>query len=64
MILTLIKPNIGRKGHSLYVDESRMEPLQLGVLAALTPEDVTVRLYDDRMEQIPLMSQLIWWGLR
>ena len=53
MILTLIKPNIGRKGHSLYVDEGRMEPLQLGVLAALTPDDVTVLLYDDRMERIP-----------
>ncbi len=39
--------------HRLYVDEARMEPLQLGVLAALTPPDVDVRLYDDRMEEIP-----------
>lgn len=53
MILTLIKPNIGRKGQGLYVDEGRMEPLQLGVLAALTPADVTVRMYDDRMERVP-----------
>ncbi len=53
MILTLIKPNIGRKGHSMYVDEGRMEPLQLGVLAALTPKDVDVKLYDDRCEAIP-----------
>lgn len=53
MKLTLIKPNIGRMEHSLYVDEGRMEPLQLGVLAALTPPDVDVALYDDRMEQIP-----------
>ncbi len=53
MILTLIKPNIGRKGHSMYVDEGRMEPLQLGLLAALTPTDVTVKLYDDRCEEIP-----------
>ncbi|MGE5706739.1 MAG: B12-binding domain-containing radical SAM protein [Bacteroidota bacterium] len=53
MKLTLIKPNIGRQGHSLYVDEGRMEPLQLGVLAALTPPDVEVVLYDDRMEPIP-----------
>lgn len=30
-----------------------MEPLQLGVLAALTPPDVEVVLYDDRMEPIP-----------
>ena len=53
MKLTLIKPNIGRMEHSLYVDEGRMEPLQLGVLAALTPPDVEVCLYDDRMEPIP-----------
>lgn len=53
MKLTLIKPNIGRREHSLYVDEGRMEPLQLGVLAALTPEDVDVVMYDDRMEKIP-----------
>lgn len=53
MKLTLIKPNIGRMEHSLYVDEGRMEPLQLGVLAGLTPLDVDVALYDDRMESIP-----------
>jgi radical SAM superfamily enzyme YgiQ (UPF0313 family) len=53
MKLTLIKPNIGRREHSLYVDEGRMEPLQLGILAALTPADVDVVLYDDRMEKIP-----------
>ncbi len=53
MRLTLIKPNIGRMEHSLYVDEGRMEPLQLGVLAGLTPDHIDVVLYDDRMEEIP-----------
>jgi radical SAM superfamily enzyme YgiQ (UPF0313 family) len=53
MKLTLIKPNIGRMEHSLYVDEARMEPLPLGVLAGLTPPDMEVVLYDDRMESIP-----------
>ncbi|MHC4401565.1 MAG: B12-binding domain-containing radical SAM protein [Planctomycetota bacterium] len=53
MKLTLIKPNIGRMEHGLYVDEARMEPLQLGVIAGLTPPDVEVVLYDDRMEPIP-----------
>ena len=53
MKLTLIKPTIGRPDHSLYVDEARMEPLNLGVLAALTPPDVEVVLYDDRCEPIP-----------
>ncbi|MDE6627538.1 MAG: methylase, partial [Lachnospiraceae bacterium] len=52
MKLTLIKPNIGRREHSLYVDEARMEPLQLGILAALTPKDIDVVMYDDRMESI------------
>ena len=53
MKLTLIKPNIGRREHSLYVDEGRMEPLQLGILAALTPPGIDVVMYDDRMERIP-----------
>lgn len=53
MKLTLIKPNIGRMEHSLYVDEARMEPLTLGAIAGMTPPDVEVVLYDDRMEPIP-----------
>ena len=53
MKLLLIRPNIGRLDHSLFVDEARMEPLQLGVLAGLTPADVKVELYDDRCEEIP-----------
>lgn len=53
MKLTLIKPTIGRREHSMYVDEGRMEPLMLGVLAGLTPSDVEVVIYDDRMETIP-----------
>jgi radical SAM superfamily enzyme YgiQ (UPF0313 family) len=53
MKITLIKPTIGTKEHSLYVDEGRMEPLMLGVLAGLTPPDIEVVLHDDRMEKIP-----------
>ena len=53
MKLTLIKPSIGRREHSLYVDEGRMEPLQLGVLAAITPPDIEIVLIDDRCEKIP-----------
>lgn len=52
MRLTLIKPNMGRRGQRRYVDNGRMEPLQLGVLAGLTPPEVEVNLFDDRMEQI------------
>ena len=57
MKITFIKPNIGRLGHSLYIDEGRMEPLQLGVLAGMTPDDFDVVLYDDRMEEIPFDEQ-------
>ena len=53
MKVTLIRPNIGRLEHSLFVDEARMQPLALGVLAALTPPDVDVALYDDRLEPVP-----------
>lgn len=42
MKITLIRPNI-----------ARMEPLALGVLAALTPPDVEVVRYDERLEPIP-----------
>ena len=57
MKLTLIKPNIGRMPDGRYIDEGRMEPLQLGVLAGLTPADIEVVLYDDRMEDIPYDEQ-------
>lgn len=54
MKLTLVKPNLGRRASGRpYVDSGRMEPLQLGVLAALTPPGVEVVLHDDRMEPIP-----------
>jgi radical SAM superfamily enzyme YgiQ (UPF0313 family) len=53
MRLTLVKPNIGRKGQSLYLDEGRMQPLQLGLLAGLTPADVDIALVDDRCEPVP-----------
>jgi len=52
MKIALIKPTIGTKSHSLYVDEGRMEPLQLAVLAAMLPDDFDVVMYDDRMEKI------------
>jgi radical SAM superfamily enzyme YgiQ (UPF0313 family) len=53
MKITFIKPNLGRKGQQDYIDEGRMEPLQFGVLAGMTPQDIEVVLYDDRMESIP-----------
>lgn len=53
MKVTLIRPNIGRLLDGPYIDEGRMEPLTLGVIAAYTPADVECVLYDDRMEEIP-----------
>lgn len=54
MHLTLIKPGIGiRQDGRPYVDDGRMEPLQLGILGALCPPDVDVSLVDDRFEQVP-----------
>ena len=58
MKITLIKPAIGRllldKDRSeTYKDGSRMEPLQLASIAGLTPPDIDVVMYDDRIEKIP-----------
>ena len=53
MRLVLVKPGLGEVVDGYRLNEGRMEPLQLGILAALTPPDVEVSLYDDRMEAIP-----------
>ncbi len=54
MRLTLIHPCIGRHaGDTRYIRSWQMEPLAPAVLAGLTPGDVQVRFYDDRLEPIP-----------
>ena len=54
MKLTLIHPCIGRRrGDRGYIRTWQMEPLPAATLAGLTPTDVKVRFYDDRMEMIP-----------
>jgi radical SAM superfamily enzyme YgiQ (UPF0313 family) len=51
--VTFVKPTLGRLGDGApFVDDARMEPLQLGVLAALTPTGVDVELLDDRIDPI------------
>ena len=52
MRIALIRPNIGRLEHSLFVDEARMEPLELAVLAGLTPAEHEVIIFDDRVEEV------------
>lgn len=52
--LTLIHPSVGRRaGDTYYVRTWQMEPLPPAMIAALTPKDVDVRFYDDRLEPIP-----------
>ena len=53
MRLTIIHPCVGRKVGQKYIRTWQMEPLPAATLAGLTPKDIEVRFYDDRMEQIP-----------
>ena len=53
MKVTLIHPCIGRRGDERYLRSWEMEPLPPATIAGLTPKDVDVRFYDDRMERIP-----------
>ena len=54
MRLTLIHPCVGRwAGDQKYIRSWQMEPLAPAVLAGLTPADVEIRFYDDRLESIP-----------
>src|SRR3954465_3049107 len=54
MRVTIIHPCIGRhRGDRSYIRTWQMEPLPAATLAGLTPKDVQVRFYDDRMEDIP-----------
>ena len=52
MRLTIIHPCIGRRPGQKYIRTWQMEPLPAATLAGLTPKDVSVRFYDDRMETI------------
>ena len=53
MHVTFIKPTLGRLDEGdRFVDEARMEPLSLGVLAGLTPSGVDCSLLDDRIDEI------------
>lgn len=53
MQVTFIKPTLGcLDDGERFIDEARMEPLSLGVLAGLTPAGVDCRLFDDRIDEI------------
>lgn len=53
MRLTLIYPSVGRKPGRPYVRAWQMEPLSMAVLAGLTPSEIDLRFYDDRLDDIP-----------
>ncbi len=54
MRLTLVHPCIGRRAGSRdYIRTWQMEPLPPALIAGLTPRDVELRFYDDRLEDIP-----------
>ena len=53
MRLTIIHPAIGHRKNEQYIRSWQMEPLPAAVIAGLTPNDVDIRFYDDRMETIP-----------
>lgn len=52
MRITLIQPAIGHRIGEPYIRSWQMEPLPIATLAGLTPSDIDLRFYDDRMEQI------------
>lgn len=53
MRLTIVHPCIGRRAGQRYIGSWQMQPLPAATIAGLTPADVEVRFYDDRMESIP-----------
>jgi radical SAM superfamily enzyme YgiQ (UPF0313 family) len=50
--LTLVHPAIGRKPGQDYIRSWQMEPLPIAAIAGLTPSDVDIAFYDDRLEKI------------
>jgi radical SAM superfamily enzyme YgiQ (UPF0313 family) len=52
MDILLVRPDIGEIIEDYKLNDGCMEPLALGVLAGLTPENHAVRLLDDRMGEV------------
>jgi radical SAM superfamily enzyme YgiQ (UPF0313 family) len=52
MNITMIRPNLSdRRSHDA------LEPLVFAILKGLTPSDIDVKFYDDRLEPIPFHEQ-------
>lgn len=52
MRLTMVHPAIGRRPGQDYIRSWQMESLPIAALAGLTPKDVDIAFYDDRLEPI------------
>ena len=52
MKITFITPHIGRKNSKEYIHTWQMESLTIATLAGLTPPDVELTYYDERVESI------------
>lgn len=52
MKVTFITPHVGRKNPKEYVRTWQMEPLPIATLAGLTPDDVEIAHFDERVEPI------------
>lgn len=52
MKITFITPHVGRKSSKEYVRTWQMEPLTIATLVGLTPPDVEISYYDERVESI------------
>jgi radical SAM superfamily enzyme YgiQ (UPF0313 family) len=52
MKITFITPHVGRKKSKEYVRTWQMEPLPIATLAGLTPPDIEIAYYDERVEPI------------
>lgn len=55
--ITFIYPAIGKKPGTKYIRTWKMEPLPIATLAALTPKDIELEFFDDRMELIDYETQ-------
>ncbi|MBN2892067.1 MAG: B12-binding domain-containing radical SAM protein [Bacteroidales bacterium] len=53
MKIILVKPSMGEIIKGYDINEGSMEPLQLAILASLAKDDDEVKLYDDRIENVP-----------
>lgn len=52
MRMTLVHPAMGRKPGSNYIRSWQMESLPIAALAGLTPKDVSIAFFDDRLEKV------------